>query len=171
MAFGEPTGFSGGIEPLLQLNIFAQNDTRLVNFEGKGEIFANVMLFISDNDPTNILTEPFTTAASYRIPSWNFNFNVVGSDTVVSIDRQPEVAFLLYLYEETTGQGTGRRILQTDLDEYEAAFTFTDTFELDLPDGIVSTIDDLSDAGVEDEVRISTQSLQIGTQFNDDANY
>jgi hypothetical protein len=69
----------------------------------------------------------------------------------------------------SSGETTTRRILQTDLDKYEAAFTFTDTFEL--PDGIVSTIDDLSDVGEDEEVRISTISLQIGTQFNDDPNY
>ena len=69
--------------------------------------------------------------------------------------------FQAVLIETTSGPGTSRRILQTDLDKYESTFTTVEA----LPENIVSTIDDLSAAGELDEVRIGSETLSNSNSF------
>jgi hypothetical protein len=171
MALGEPLGFGGGDpqQVLNPLGIFNLIELRQQDYETAQDVLVGVIGFTTNNDTQPTFTDEFTFSGSYRIPDWDFTFNVVGNDTIASINKQPETSFTFYLFQDPTTGVPGRRILQSDLDKYETAFTFADTF--DLPDGIVSTIDDLSEVGETDEVRISTISSQIGTQFNDDPNY
>jgi hypothetical protein len=170
MALGEPLGFGGGDpnQALNPLGIFTLTDLRQQDYETAQDVLVGVIGFTTNDDTQPTFTDEFTFSASYRIPDWDFTFNVVGNDTIVSINKQVETSFSFYLFGDPTTGVPGRRILQTDLDKYETAFTFADTF--DLPDGIVSTIDNLNTAGEEDEVRISTEPLSIGTELTESEN-
>jgi hypothetical protein len=130
--------------------------------------FAVAALRVND-EPT--FTETYPYKVNYAVPNWNLTFTTSESDLTITSDVEPQANFdAILLVDADPGTTTVRRILQSDLDKYEAAFTFADTFELDLPDGIVSTIDDLSTAGETDEVRISTQPLSIDTELDETEN-
>lgn len=71
----------------------------------------------------------------------------------------------ILIEQESSGETLpGRRILQTDLDKYEAAFNITQNLPT-IPENTVLTIDDLNTAGEQNDIRISTDDLQVGGQF------
>ena len=71
----------------------------------------------------------------------------------------------ILIEEESSGETLpGRRILQSDLDKYETAFNIAQNLPT-IPENTVLTIDDLSAAGEQDDIRVSTVDLQVGGQF------